>query len=463
MPTVPLPERPNLNQLRKQAKDLRRAAGAGASLSDAQRALARQYGFAGWTRLRRQVEAITSRSWVYVEHSGEQALADRFLRSACLNYADDAPSRWREAARLREQHPELPSTGVAVAAVCGDAIWLRRHLDSGAAASEPTGPYGWSPLMYLVYARLDVAPDATLAAARILLEAGADPNDGRCFQGLPTPFTLLTGVWGGGEADQPPHPHAAQLGQLLLSAGADPNDGQCLYNRMFGDSDDFLDVLLNFGLGRGDGGPWRRLLPDLLDSPADLVRKLLEWALTHDQRQRVALLASRGVDVTGPLIGKSTPLEIALRNGHCELAELLRSIGARPPQLDPVEKFISAALAGDADAVAVTAPQIVAAAQKSRPALVVWATAQGRPEAIKLLANKGFDVNAFGRSDLPAEEPWQTALHAAVELGREDLIRLLLELGAEKSLRDSRFDGTPLDWAIHFGRPELYELLDQRS
>ena len=57
-----LPVRPDLEQLKHQAKDLLRAAragdaealamiGAGAKLADAQRALARSYGVASWPRL----------------------------------------------------------------------------------------------------------------------------------------------------------------------------------------------------------------------------------------------------------------------------------------------------------------------------------------------------------------------------------------------------------------------------
>lgn len=71
-----LPDRPSLEQLRKQAKDLLRAARAGDAsanariaairnagerpmLSDSQLALAREYGFASWSRLVHHVEGIT--------------------------------------------------------------------------------------------------------------------------------------------------------------------------------------------------------------------------------------------------------------------------------------------------------------------------------------------------------------------------------------------------------------------
>ena len=55
----PLPERPSLEYLKKEAKELLRKLQrerADAKLADAQHALARQYGFTGWPRLRRHVE-----------------------------------------------------------------------------------------------------------------------------------------------------------------------------------------------------------------------------------------------------------------------------------------------------------------------------------------------------------------------------------------------------------------------
>src|SRR3954469_21164774 len=54
-----LPDRPSLEQLRKQAKD-RLDAMPGAKLAEAQFALARDYGFDSWPRLVHHVEALVS-------------------------------------------------------------------------------------------------------------------------------------------------------------------------------------------------------------------------------------------------------------------------------------------------------------------------------------------------------------------------------------------------------------------
>jgi hypothetical protein len=59
----PLPDRPSLEYLKKEAKDLLgtlRRQRLDAKLADAQHALARQYGFASWIRLKRHVEGPPS-------------------------------------------------------------------------------------------------------------------------------------------------------------------------------------------------------------------------------------------------------------------------------------------------------------------------------------------------------------------------------------------------------------------
>jgi ankyrin repeat protein len=193
------------------------------------------------------------------------------------------------------------------------------------------------------------------------------------------------------------------------------------------------------------------------------LRDLLEWAVVHDQRARVALLASHGVDVIGASDGRPTPIALAQRNGHGEIVAMLRELGAAPARLDAVDEFVAAALCGDTAAVSAAPDEVVSGARARRPALIVWAAAQGRIEAVELIAAAGFDVNALGRSDLPVEQPWQTALHTAVERGNAELARRLLALGADRDARDARFNGTPLDWAQYFGNSELVAMLTPDS
>ncbi|MBV9951780.1 MAG: ankyrin repeat domain-containing protein [Acidimicrobiia bacterium] len=490
MPTVPLPQDPDLGQLRTRARELQRAVRAGQAdacalaaehhpsppdlatfpLSAAQLVLARRHGFASWARLRRHVEVVHARSWTPgAPAPDDEPLADRFLRLACLTYEDDSPSQRDAAAQLLREHPELPGSNIAVAAACADVDSVRRQLaDDPSLATSILAPHGWSPLLYQAYARhdLDIGWEATRDTARLLLDAGADPNDGRFWHGLPTPFTVLTGVFGSGEQDQPTHPHALGFARLLLDAGADPNDEQALYNRMFGPNDDHLVLLFEFGLGRDTKGPWHRLLGDALESPAVMLRNLLWWAVTHDQRERVELLAANGVDVVSPFTelrvdaaNGATPLEIALTSGHRALADQLLALGARQVDLEPVDAFIAAVMAGDEDAVRATDRATVTEARRLRFGLPVWAAEQGAPSSVGLLVEAGFDVNAYGRSDVPSNQPWETGLHVAAGNGDTELVRTLLELGADPQLLDARYDATPLGWARFFDQQEVVELL----
>jgi ankyrin repeat protein len=489
-----LPDEPSLEQLRKLAKDLRRAVRAGDPqalaevtqhhrdqlepaavhgfpLRAAQLVVARRHGFASWARLKRHVEIVVA----YSRFPGRMATAgpvdpvDDFLRLACLSYTDDQPERWSQARQLLLEHPQLTTHSVHAAAAAADLDALRRILGADpAAASRAGGPYQLEPLLYLAYARQDpaITAAAAAAAARLLLTAGGDPNAGYLWHGMLTPFTVLTGVFGEGELGpvrQPRHPHSLVLARLLLEAGADPNDGQALYNRMFGSADDHLELLLEFGLGRGDGGPWQQRLGAGLDTPAELMRGQLSWAITHGMADRVRLLVSHGADVTAPSDDGSSLVAMAATTGHAELAGYLVAHGAPAVSLDPGPAFIAAALAVDRvriEELQFGHPRLAAQIRAARPGLVAWAAASGRPAAVELLVELGFDVNARGRTDVPSDQPWQTALHWAAQAGDLDLARMLLRLGADPDLRDQRFDSTALGWARHFGQQPLIDLLE---
>ena len=89
----------------------------------------------------------------------------------------------------------------------------------------------------------------------------------------------------------------------------------------------------------------------------------------------------------------------------------------------------------------------------------MWAASRRKAGAVGLLASLGFDVNAYGRGDIPVEQAWETALHVAAGNGDVGLARLLLELGADPALEDHRFHSTPLGWARHFMQQGTIPLL----
>jgi len=491
LPTVPLPNNPSVEQLRTQAKAVRDLAGAGVqgaldlvgahhpdgphavTLTGAQLVVARHYGFSSWARLTRHVEMIERyrRDPDEVEDASDPV--DAFLALACLRYGDDDPSRWSRAAAILDAHPAARAHPLVAAAACDvEALGAALATDATAAVREG-GPYRWPPILYLTYARHDprITDERALAAARLLLDHGADANSGYLWHGLYPPFTALAGALGSGSPEHPEHPCGFALAWLLLERGADPNDGQLLYNRQFSRDDRHLVVLLAAGLGRGDGGPWARRFGHTADTPAEMLRGQLWWAIVHDWPERARLLVDHGVDIRSPYAAPGgrpfglrtsdgrTPAEVAALAGCPELAAWLVERGAPPPHLEGPDALIAAALAGDAARVE-DLRRYAAEARERRPGLIVWAASRRRLGAIPLLVDLGFDVNAYGRSDIPAEQSWETALHAAAGEGDAELAELLLGLGADPHLEDHRFHSTPLGWARHFAQPATIALLE---
>ena len=375
MPTRNLPNDPSLEHLKKQAKTLLKQVQAndpGAlalaaefhpagvdNLAGAQLVVARQYGFASWARLVHHLELVDrySRSPHRQPVGGPldtpEQRADEFLRLATLNYGEDDPARQASARKLLDDFPEVALSNIYTMAVAADpsAVAAALSADPTAAAREG-GPYRWEPLFYLAYARVEV-PDR-VAVAKLLLEHGADPNAGYLWQGMPSPFTVITGAFGRGEGDQPPHPNRLELARLLLESGADANDSQTMYNCGPGCpppyDDAHLKLLLEFGLGKGDGGPWHERMTTAHPTPKQLLEDELVFASHEGLLHRVELVLAQGTDPDGrgtehPVFAGHRAYELAAIQGHNEIAELLLAKGAAP--LDEIGELYAAVLRGD--------------------------------------------------------------------------------------------------------------------
>lgn len=125
---------------------------------------------------------------------------------------------------------------------------------------------------------------------------------------------------------------------------------------------------------------------------------------------------------------------------------VLRDIYRAQREHDPV---VTALLRGDD-----VSREAIEAARTRHPDLVLRAAATAYWDAIPRLVELGFAVD--GRQG-------RTPLHHAAAEGRVDLVKLLIDAGADVDAKDPIYRATPLVWAEFFDRREAAEVLRASS
>jgi ankyrin repeat protein len=483
MPVQELPSNPSFENLRKQAKSLQKAVlsnepGALSRvrefhpkgveiartfrLSDAQLVIARSYDFASWTKLKEYVEMLDRHSFMPPSPRSvidAESITDRFIRLACLDYLEDHASRREEAREIFASRPSLAKDNIYTAATVGDVATVKDLLSQDSRlANLRGGPHNWEPLLYAAYSRLnsEAAGHSTLEVARVLLDCGADPNAGFLWDGHYL-FTALTGAFGEGErgpVHQPEHQYCYELARLLLEAGADPNDSQTLYNKMFTGGTRHLELLFEFGLGKGGDGVWFKRMGERLGTPAEMLQQQMGWAAKYNQIERMKLLVEHGVDVNkADSRLRKTPYELAVLHGNKEIADYLLEHGAEKTSLSEVDDFAAACLAGDesqARSLLDHIPELIRRLGWRRVELLQLAAESDKREAVRLMVKLGFDLNEVSRT---------TALHNAAMNGHLEMVKLLIELGANPLIRDREFNAFARGWAEYGEHKEVADYL----
>ncbi|HZM74412.1 MAG TPA: ankyrin repeat domain-containing protein [Candidatus Limnocylindrales bacterium] len=496
MSSAGLPKHPHLDQLRRQAKEMKEAARGGdqaaltrlrpylpadgsVTLAAAQLAVAREHGFASWARLKAEVELRTAE------------FAERvrmFLQRSLSGSAG--------AARLLRADPSIATYDIRTAAMLGEVATVRRYLAADPAViSRVDDELAWPPLLYVCMSRWHrlVFPDPEQAAeeavrrmseraegmvavARLLLDAGTDPNV-TAFDGprLCTPLYAAAG-----RAD-----HAAMTA-LLLERGARPDD-YTMYLAAFHAVPHRSAPGVIPGLRGPAGHDCLRLLLDrhrlpptsvalaapislgdavgvqmMLDAGADpnqpLSGDLLGEAYrgTPDQLPVSAairlgcdaalleLLLEYGGDANGIGPDGLSAQQIAVREGRPDLATLLVSHGARV-QSTPVDRFLTACAQADrveAERLLREHPGLLGTLTEQDRGLIVAAADRGATEAIRLMLDLGFPL------DTRATPDGATALLAAARSGSADAVRILIDAGADIEAHDSQRNESPLSWAV---------------
>jgi ankyrin repeat protein len=372
----------------------------------------------------------------------------------------------RAAQRILAQHPDIARHDIYMAVVCGNREEVQRILAANPDAARAAGGLrGWTPLLYLCYARFTHGPtiDNAVDIARVLLDKGANPND--FYMAYDSTYSALVGVAGEGEQDSPRQPYASALYALLLARGAAPYDIQVLYNTHFSaDMIWWLELSYRHAVKIGLKADWDDPSWSMFDMGgygpgaffvlnAALERnnlELAEWALTHG--------ASPNADTSSNPKFKPphTLYEVALVRGQADMAELLRRHGAKPPAsaLQPEEAFVAACMRLDR----ATAQEIVRRYPEflgSRVA-IFEAAKHDRADAIALMLDLGVSIELENRRKVRAlhEAAGRNALRAAT---------LLVERGAEIDPKDAVHDNTPLGWAAHFLHVPMMDFLSRHS
>jgi ankyrin repeat protein len=396
-------------------------------LHDAQLAIAREQGFASWPKFRE-----------FVEQSGidDQAVVDAFI--------DAATSDLKRAEELLSANAKIARAGFYVALVLGDAGQVKRAVaKSPQLATRKSGPQKCEPLVYVCFSRYANPAASNRAAgmvetARVLLRHGADPNTTIITDELPeSPLSCLYAATGLN--------NNVALAQLLLESGANPNDGESLYHSTEHADLECMKLLLRHGATTHGN-----ILKHMLDrEDVEGLQLLLAaganpnevpWAVWRGRGAAViAELLDAGADPNEPRLHGQSPYAMALRNGQHDVAELLAARGGDTTVSD-LDRYLAAP-----DGMA-PPPNID---WQGRERLLADLAMNHRTAAVRALLAAGAPIDSRG-------EHGGTALHWACWKGYADLVELLLKAGASLTIEDSSFHATPAGWLDH-GRRTCHE------
>jgi ankyrin repeat protein len=429
--TLSLPDNPDLDWLRKQAKrqlaELRKV-NSRARLADAHFDLARSYGFSSWRALKAHIESLTIEGQLFdAARTGNVAKLTALLES--------------HPGSLLARDKPYEHTLLHVAARDGRLVVVDLLLARGLDVN--TRERGDN-----TYAMHWAAAGGHLDVVRRLADAGGD-------------------VVGRGDDHE-----LEVIGWASCWEGCDDAAHRAV-----------VDFLISRGARHHIFSAIAMNLPDevrriVAADPSALNRRMsrnennqtpLHAAVRMNRSEMIALLLELGAD---PLAvdaeGHTAASYAGTRDVDRPVMEAVRSMtlaelasadrGHRPSRAAPMDLAASLAL-GDwptADRLLHDNPGLLD--NGGGGMLHLMAKRNDGPAVLWLLGH-GVDPNTRW-TEWGSET---TALHMAAGSGAVDAARLLLDAGADTRIRDTRFESEPIGWAEHFGQVEVRRLLEARA
>lgn len=396
---------------------------------------------------------------------------DRARRWLALAYGGDVTgnhdlARPEAAARLLCEAPELVADAYGACAVGDEAVL------GAAIAADPHwvdragGPFRLPPLVAVAHSRMMALPEyreGLRRCARLLLASGADPNASignrwpPASLAAPDESARLSALYGAAGVNRD-----LEMTALLLDAGADPNDGESLYHSL--ENPDCTRLLLRRGaIVAGTNAVGRALdmaAPDALElllahggdpneAGGGMIRAwgspLLRAIAVRCSAAHVRALLQAGADPFARTPDGISVYRLACLAGLREAAALLEETGAGEA-LSEAEQFVAACARGDAaEARRIQAlhPDLPGTLPPALLRLLPDTLAWGSADAARVMVELGWPIAARG-GDWGA-----TALNLAVFRGDAALAGFLLAHGADWRERNgygSNVVGT-LGWA----------------
>ncbi|HEX6880986.1 MAG TPA: ankyrin repeat domain-containing protein, partial [Terriglobales bacterium] len=126
--------------------------------------------------------------------------------------------------------------------------------------------------------------------------------------------------------------------------------------------------------------------------------------------------------------------------------------------------FAAACISGDrekAKGILARIPGIVEKMGLHRRIEMLHRAVEGRRlEGIRLMAELGFEVSGQTKHDNVGMLLETTPLHNAAWMGDLEMVKLLIELGADATIRDQNYNATPLGWAEYNNKQNVVEYLN---